>query len=117
MERLTKEQLENYINTYDRYEGIESNEFEKICNELIEYKLLEEELGIDLITLFNAEKVYYKYCEGSKYIYESIEVHFDLTNRVLRVYEYPEDEFGLAFQLSEYNRLWSLRKEDLENEN
>ena len=36
MERLTKEQLENYRNTYDKFDGVESNIFEEICNELIE---------------------------------------------------------------------------------
>ena len=37
-EELTIEQLEYYINTYERYDGIESNIFEQICNELIDFK-------------------------------------------------------------------------------
>ena len=62
MKRLTIKTLESYRNTYDRYEGIESNVFERICDELIEYKALEEELGISLPILFKALKngIYYK---------------------------------------------------------
>lgn len=37
-EELTIEQLEYYRNTYERYDGIESNIFEQICNELINFK-------------------------------------------------------------------------------
>lgn len=37
-EELTIEQLEYYRNTYERYDGIESNIFEQICNELIDFK-------------------------------------------------------------------------------
>lgn len=45
---MTKEQLETYKNTYDRYDGIPSNEFDNICDELIKYKDLEEEIGCPL---------------------------------------------------------------------
>lgn len=68
MERLTKEELENYRNTYDKFDGVESNVFEKICNELIEYKSLEEELGKDLPTLFKALKGYIYYNDCGKII-------------------------------------------------
>ena len=54
MDRLTIEQLEYYRNTYDKYDGIESNEFDKICNELIEYKNLDEQLGCPLDVVFKA---------------------------------------------------------------
>jgi hypothetical protein len=37
-EKLTIEQLEYYRNTYEKYDGIESNIFEQICNELIDFK-------------------------------------------------------------------------------
>lgn len=48
MSRLTIEQLENYRNTYDKFDGINGNEFEEICDELIKYKHLEDELGCPL---------------------------------------------------------------------
>lgn len=77
---------------------------------------LEEELGIDLLTLFKANKVYFKFFEESDEILESVEVHFDITNKILRAYSYPEDEFGTTLELSSYGKLWSLRKEDLQDE-
>lgn len=77
---------------------------------------LEEELGIDLITLFNLKKIYYKYFEESDEIYESFEVHFDITNKILRVYQYPEDEFGISLEISRYGHLWSLDRKELEDE-
>lgn len=40
MSRLTIEQLENYRNTYDK--------FDEICDELIKYKQLENKLGCPL---------------------------------------------------------------------
>ena len=83
-------------------------------NKLEKINELEESLGIDLITLFNANKVYFKYCEESNEIFESWEVHFDLTNRILRAYRYPEDEFGTSLEISRYGHLWSFDKEDLE---
>ena len=48
MSRLTIEQLENYRNTYDKFDGIDVNEFEEICNELIKYRQLEDKLGCPL---------------------------------------------------------------------
>ena len=75
MNRLTKEQLEYYRDTYDRYEGINFEDYEEMCNELIEYKSLEEELGIDLITLFKALKEGF-YC-------------IDLDNQDIRKFKAP----------------------------
>lgn len=111
MNRLTKEQLENYKNTYDRYEGIESNEFEKLCDELIEYKLLEEELGIDLITLFKAlkEGIYIR-----DYGYLLVE-HFVLKSEH-ELHCRPTYRKELRFTLKDYGKTWALRKEDLQDE-
>ena len=98
MKRLKKETLESYRDTYDRYEGIESNEFERICDELIEYKSLEEELGIDLITLFKAFKngIYYK---GK-----------DNTINFCKIKE------SIYVKLKDYGKTWALTKGELENE-
>ena len=88
------------------------NKMEKINN-------LEQQLGIDLITLFRAEKVFtkFEFEDGSfDEIKESYKVHFDLNDRKLVVYEYPEDEFGTKYDLRDFGRTWSLQKEDLEDE-
>lgn len=97
MKRLTKEELENYRNTYDKFDGVESNVFEKICNELIEYKSLEEELGIDLITLFKAFKngIYYK---GK-----------DNTINFCKIKE------SIYVKLKDYGKTWALDRSELEN--
>jgi hypothetical protein len=50
-DKLTIEQLEKYKNTYDCFDGIPSNEFDAICDELIDYKQLEEKLGCSLKTV------------------------------------------------------------------
>lgn len=79
---------------------------------------LEDSLGIDLITLFRAKKVFtkFEFEDGSfDEIRESYRVHFDLSNRKLVVYEYPEDEFGTKYDLRDFGRTWSLNKEDLED--
>lgn len=115
MSRLTKEQLENYRNTYDRFDGIESNEFEEICNQLIEYKSLEEELGIDLPILFKALRygiivVDDNYeCRGlSKYRGQEIDLNIFLKRL--------EIKFVGCWNLSDYGKTWALCREDLNND-
>ena len=123
MEKLTKEELENYRNTYDKFDGVESNVFEKICNELIEYKSLEEELDIDLPTLFKALKqdyIYYKhyYAWGNEFkIYKEYITGLkciDDNTIALWVGEYSGKEH-IAY-LKDYGKTWALRKEYLEYE-
>lgn len=113
MNRLTREQLENYRNTYDRFDGIESNEFEKICDELIEYKALEEELGISLPILFKAIK--------NGIIVESDDEKDELDGWRLSisfeqkcfVFANFFGRFGIYFE--DYGKTWWL-KEDLKSE-
>ena len=52
-DKLTIEQLQTYKNTYDCFDGIPSNEFDAICDELIEYKQLEKKLGYSLKEVYN----------------------------------------------------------------
>ena len=125
MSRLTKEQLEYYRNTYDKFDGIESNEFEEICNQLIEYKSLEEELGIDLPILFKAilgnviyvktkddEFNIYAFYRNDRYEYEvnikekRIEIGFIDDEKLY--YEY--------YDFKDYGKTWSLTIEVLRNE-
>lgn len=60
---MTKEQLETYKNTYDRYDGISNNEFDSICDELIKYKDYEEEIKCPLDVLEKGIKKFYIYDE------------------------------------------------------
>ena len=108
--RLTKEQLETYRNTYDRYEGIESNEFEKICDELIEYKSLEEELGIDLITLFKAKKegIYYKTINHNIYYISKNCLCLEFNDEWEIWVENHSILEGLLIHLKDYGKTWWL---------
>lgn len=45
-DELTIKQLETYKNTYDCFDGISSNEFDAICDELIKYKKIEEKFEL-----------------------------------------------------------------------
>ena len=110
MERLTKEQLENYRNTYDNFDGVESNIFEEICNELIEYKSLEEELGIDLITLFKALK------DGIEV--GNYQMRVCLKNLKL-IFRQEDNEYVFIYdyylvKLKDYGKSWALSRNDLE---
>ena len=121
MSRLTIEQLEYYRNTYDKYERIESNEFDEICNELIKYKILEEKLGCPLDAVFKALKdgqVITKHIvglENPKVIllpYKIAEILFVRKNYGLWAYE---NEYGDEFYLNtkDYGKTWALTKEEL----
>ena len=87
--KITKEQLEYYKNTYDRYEGIESNEFEKICDELIEYKLLGEELNFDLEIVIKAllNGIYCRHSIGERNYFSGTELSISGNHEALVVYE------------------------------
>lgn len=123
MNRLTIEQLEYYRNTYDKYEGIESNEFDNICNELIEYKNLEEQLGCPLEVVFKALKdrqVIFKHIVGLENPKITLKAHkisgllFDGKNYGLWLYDngYGDDEFYVYTK--DYGKTWSLDKQTLE---
>ena len=132
MERLTREQLENYRNTYDRYEGIESSEFERICDELIEYKSLEEELGIDLIILFKAlkEGVWFsfknmktesfsvKYKNKKHHIIPKLKVYQNAVGAINWYLEIAHKNWSYNYFLypEYYGKTWSLDRSELENE-
>lgn len=128
MDRLTIEQLEYYRNTYDKYEGIESNEFDNICNELIEYKNLEEQLGCPLEVVFKVLKdrqVIFKHIVGLENPKITLKAHkiaglsFDGKNYGLWLYDngYGDDEFYVYTK--DYKNTWWLKedltKEELEN--
>lgn len=78
---------------------------------------IEEELGIELITLFKALKngIYRKDDNGKIY-------YFDLKGSVLdfnekMIVDNPIDDiYGETFLLKDYGTTWSLVKEELENE-
>ena len=87
----------------------------KIYNKLFDIEDLEEKLGIDLITLFKAlkEGIYvkddnYECCGLSKHKGQEIDLNIFLKRL--------EIKFVGCWDLSDYGKTWSLRKEDLEDD-
>lgn len=72
------------------------DDFSKIADKLGQLEDIEEELGIDLITLFKALKDGYWYKEDNEIIFEE-----------------PNGE-GLREMLCGYGKTWALTKEELE---
>lgn len=79
---------------------------------------LEEELGIDLITLFRAikSKIIWVKINEIEYHFEDEynERNWDLQNGFL--YMYWEDGSHCCLELSNYGKTWSLDRSELENE-
>ena len=111
--RLTLEELE-LLNTATAYNGERHKE---ICGratlELIEYKKIEQELGIDLITLFailrTGGHIWVKNRKGiNKWHVES------LKQRGLDKQWYLTYSNNVRVKLKDYGKTWSLVKEELE---
>ena len=93
---------------------------EQDLNELQQYKQLERELGIDLITLFKALKngVYVK----NEYAYDYYEIEYKKVrgiektglSAISNICEFPECDEILCY--SNYDKFWALTEEKLKNE-
>ena len=95
---------------------------EKDLDQLEEYRKIEEELGIDLITLFNIDKQLNTKKEIWFKIEDEIEENFrfdsyyiiDLKHKAFVKIEYEPLDY-LYFK--DYGKTWALTKEELENDN
>ena len=90
----------------------------KIYNKLFDIEDLEEELGIDLITLFKAlkEGIYYKTINHNIYYVSKSCLSLEFNNEWELWVENHSILEGLLIQLKDYGETWSLRKEDLGND-
>lgn len=113
--RFTKYDKENrYYEPYD-YESDKQLTITKLCKKFGQLEDIEEELGIDLITLFKAlkngiyAKVYIPMSFGIK------EIRFlDVEKTGLGLYKnFIRTNYGL-YQLKDYGKTWALTKEELE---
>lgn len=80
---------------------------------LDQFKKIEEEFGIDLITLFKGvmNGFWYKDTNGYHQI-DSYEYAIDLeSSRLIQLYE----EHSRTFYFEDYGKTWALTKEELEN--
>ena len=79
---------------------------------------LEEELGIDLITLFKALKQKFVFHKENVKI-ELIGIHFkSIKSNELYLFGFVEDTVHAVYlSLKDYGKTWALTKEELENDN
>lgn len=115
--RLTKEQIENVLSqkTFCGTGVVGKTMFVKMTKELLEYKDIEEELGIDLITLFKALKghiaVYFKQrdkiykLDGWYLVYAVSTKEFLLKN--------IDNELNTVLLIKDYGKTWTLTNEEL----
>ena len=78
----------------------------KIVNELIQYKTIEKELGIDLITLFKALKNGF-YTKTARYTGYGMGVSIE--KKCLWREEWQDD----IYYFKDYSKTWALTKEEL----
>ena len=99
------------------YEQVENSN--ACVDKLGQLEDIEEELGIDLITLFKVRQIYWriKYIDTGEYsdIEKSYRVYLDFQNRDIKVYR-DYDEFGFNLDLKDYGKTWALTREELEND-
>lgn len=106
MNRLTKKISENYCS--------QSGDFYDLYNKLGQYEDIDEEIGIDYISLNKlrkSDKIYVKFFNE---IQEYTRFKIDLRECKI-LYGYMNGKgYGLQQPLSNYNKLFSLSKEELE---
>ena len=83
-----------------------SEEIKGIIQDLLPYAELEEELGIDLLTLFKALKQGYIWYDEEKYKIECLYMK-------PRIHLYVADGVGGCY-MEDYGKTWALTKEELE---
>ena len=102
--RLTKKLTDTI---YTHISGMEMT----VTNKLGQLEDIEEELGIDLITLFKAEKDGIWYNSNGTFYFNYFDV--SLAHRCFRRYV---DYFRnyMSFDFKDYGKTWALTKEELE---
>lgn len=101
---------------YTHYEQKTNEDYDYLVEKLGKLEDIEEELGIDLYTLFKVRQIYWRirYMDTNEYseVKKSDRIYLDLQNRDLKVYE-EYDDFGFDLDLKDYGKTWSLDKSDL----
>lgn len=101
----------NDFNGYDNEE--DSQKLFSCLQKLGQLEDIEEELGIDLVTLIKAEKDGIWYNSNGTFYFNYFDV--SLAHRCFRRYV---DYFRnyMSFDFKDYGKTWALTKEELENE-
>lgn len=106
MSRLTIDQLENYRNTYDK--------FDEICDELIKYKQLENKLGCPLeVREKTLDSFYCPKFENDKKLYSYYVYGFDNCDLFVYLSYSKYDDFydeETKIPLKDYKKTWWLKE-------
>lgn len=119
MNRLTKEDIENYSKL------IIATQLGRVCSktitkqilsELLEYKHIEEELGIDLVTLFKALKNGANFSKQNETVMGIPFAHIEYSPRL--VYGCFKQKWrlqasGYERNVEDYGKTWALTREEL----
>ena len=105
----------------DKYDFDEYDQFNEVCNKLGQLEDIEDELGIDLITLFKALKNgIYRFNENKEVIFERIEHYVPYMKEQLHtrgrlsiIHGVISEEKEKHFAIKDYGKTWALTKDEL----
>lgn len=112
------EEIKNPIScTFNKTTGVKKYEYTEA-----QVNAIEKELGVDLVKLLNAKKVYYMGWDRnaeSLEIKETYQLFINLTKRTIEYFENEYSEFIFGLELKNYGKNnvyggWALTKEELE---
>ena len=112
--KLTKKDIKQSISNkyFIGARIVDKQMFATMCQELLEYKDIEEELGIDLITLFKALTKEYIFIKQDNKIYEN-NVEFSINKDEKGWYINLEVCHFDKLYFKDYGKTWALTKEEL----
>ncbi len=128
MNRLTKDNYQDDLFKLQKTRKVKVDEYSEIgysqynynndlWNKVKSIEDIEEELGVDITTLFKALKngifVEEQNTTEKEIVFE--EIALDLNNKVL-LFRQPRKEIGKGRTISRYGKTWALTREELENE-
>lgn len=108
MERLTNEEIKNCYDYHSQGRKCGKTLLYRTCNELLEYKAREKELGIDLITLSKCKYVYVRKANKIK----MVPVLINLRRKRILIHIFWN--FVKPIKFSKYGIDFALTKEELE---
>lgn len=113
MNRLTKKSSNGYLPQYER----ETKEnYYDLVYKLGQLEDIEEELGIDLITLFKIIKQKYVF-NKEKIKVVLLSLYLDIESNKLYIYGYIRNTFeDVRLYAKDYGKTWALTKEEIEDE-
>lgn len=129
MERLTKNNYEDDLFELQKTRKVKVDEYSEIgysqynynndlWNKVKAIEDIEEELGINLTTLFKALKngifVEEQNTTEKEIVFEQVTFFY---NYKMLLFKQPRKEIGKGRNISQYGKTWALTKEELEDDN